>query len=111
MLGYDQVTNTIAYEGTIHTDGYGVYDAVASRFGLRHGGCLAHARRKFTDLAPEVTLPVLLFIQRIYQIEKQTRQTAAPPACRLPRTSISRTTSSRSSNAFRTTPPRSKPPR
>ena len=85
MLGYDQVTNTIAYEGTIHTDGYGVYDAVASRFGLRHGGCLAHARRKFTDLAPEVTLPVLLFIQRIYQIEKQTRQTAAPPACREPR--------------------------
>ncbi len=85
MLGYDEVTNTIAYEGTIHTDGYGVYDAVASKFGLRHGCCLAHARRKFTDLgpaAPEVTLPVFLFIQRIYQIEKQTRQSAAPPACR-----------------------------
>jgi transposase len=85
MLGYDEATNTIAYEGTIHTDGYGVYDAVASKFGLRHGGCLAHARRKFTDLgsaAPEVTLPVFLFIQRIYRIEKQTRQTAAPPACR-----------------------------
>ena len=85
MLGYDKVTNTIAYEGGIHTDGYGVYDAVASRFGLRHGGCLAHARRKFTDLgpaAPEVTLPVFLLIQRIYQIEKQARQTAAPPPCR-----------------------------
>jgi transposase len=85
MLGYDEVTNTIAYEGGIHTDGYGVYDAVASKFGLRHGGCLAHARRKFTDLgsaSPEVTLPVFLFIQRIYQIEEQTRQTAAPPACR-----------------------------
>ena len=85
MLGYDQVTNTIAYQGTIHTDGYGVYDAVASKFGLRHGGCLAHVRRKFTDLgpaAPEVTLHVFLLIQRIYQIEKQTRQSAAPPACR-----------------------------
>ena len=85
MLGYDEVTNTIAYEGGIHTDGYGVYDAVASKFGLRHGGCLAHARRKFTDLgpaAPEVTLPVFLYIQRIYQIEKQTRQTGAPPPCR-----------------------------
>lgn len=30
--------------------------------------------------APEVTLPVFLLIQRIYQIEKQTRLTAAPPA-------------------------------
>ena len=85
MLGYDEATNTIAFQGTLHTDGYGVYDAVAARFGLRHAGCLAHARRKFTDLgpaAPEVTLPVFLFIQRIYQIEKQTRQTAAPPPCR-----------------------------
>lgn len=85
MLGYDEVTHTIAYEGAIHTDGYAVYDAVATKFGLRHGGCLAHVRRKFTDLgsaAPEVTLPVFLHIQRIYQIEKQTRQTEAPPACR-----------------------------
>ena len=85
MLGYDEVTNTIAYEGGIHTDGYGVYDAIAEKFGLRHGGCLAHTRRKFTDLgpaAPEITLPIFLHIQRIYQIEKQTRQTAAPPACR-----------------------------
>jgi len=30
--------------------------------------------------SPEVTLPVFLFIQRIYQIEKQTRQTAASPS-------------------------------
>lgn len=85
MLGYDEATNTIAFEGTIHTDGYTVYDTVATKFGLRHGGCLAHARRKFTELgpaAPEVTLPIFLFIQRIYQIEKHTRQTAAPPACR-----------------------------
>jgi transposase len=85
MLGYDKATNTIAFEGTIHTDGYTVYDTVAKNHGLRHGGCLAHARRKFTDLgpaAPEITLPIFLFIQRIYQIETQTRQTAAPPACR-----------------------------
>ena len=85
MLGYDEATNTIAYEGTIHTDGYIVYDTVASRFGLRHGGCLAHARRKFTELgksAPEVTIPVLHFIQRLYVIEKQMRKTSAPHACR-----------------------------
>jgi transposase len=85
MLGYDEVTNTITYEGAIHTDGYAVYDAVAAKFGLRHGGCLAHTRRKFTDLgpaSPDVTLPILLAIQHIYQIETQTRQTGAPPACR-----------------------------
>jgi transposase len=85
MLGYDETTNTIAFNGAIHTDGYAVYDAVASKFGLRHGGCLSHVRRKFTDLGnscPEVTVPVLLFIQRIYRIETQSRQTCAPPACR-----------------------------
>ena len=85
FLGYDQATNTIAYQGGIHTDGYNVYDSVAAKHGLRHAGCLAHTRRKFTDLgkaSPEVTVPILLYIQRIYHIEKQTRQTAAPPACR-----------------------------
>ena len=85
MLGYDPDTNTIAFEGTIHTDGYIVYDTVAAKFGLRHGGCLAHTRRKFTDLgsaSPEITIPVLHFIQRIYRIEAQTRKTAAPSACR-----------------------------
>jgi transposase len=85
FLGYDQQTNTIAYQGTIHTDGYIVYETVAAQHGLRHAGCLTHARRKFTDLgkaSPEVTIPILLFIQRIYHIEKQTRQTGAPAACR-----------------------------
>ena len=85
MLGYDQATNTLAYTGKIHTDAYIVYDTIATRFGLDHGGCLVHARRKFTDLgeaSPEITIPVLLFIQQIYFIEKQTRKTAAPPACR-----------------------------
>jgi transposase len=85
FLGYDGETNTIAYQGGIHTDGYSVYDAVAAKHGLRHAGCLAHTRRKFTDLGkanPEITVPILLYIQRIYHIEKQTRQSAAPPACR-----------------------------
>jgi transposase len=85
FLGYDKETNTIAYQGIIHTDGYTVYDTVAAKHGLRHAGCLAHTRRKFTDLgkaAPEVTIPILLYIQRIYQIEKQLRQTAAPAPCR-----------------------------
>ena len=85
FLGYDEQTNTIAYQGTIQTDGYIVYQTVAAQHGLRHAGCLTHARRKFTDLgnaSPEVTLSILLHIQRIYHIEKQTRQTGAPAVCR-----------------------------
>lgn len=85
MLGYDPTTGKIAWQGTLHTDGYSVYDLVAKDHRLDHGGCLAHVRRKFTELgnqAPEVTIPVLLHIQRLYQIEKQTRLTKAPAACR-----------------------------
>jgi hypothetical protein len=67
--GYDEETNTIAYQGAMHTDGYSVYDIVATKHGLRYAGCLSHTRRKFTDLgkaSPEVTVPILLYIQRIY---------------------------------------------
>ena len=42
MLGYDEATNTIAFTGTIHSDGYTVYDTIAAKHGLRHAGCLAH---------------------------------------------------------------------
>ncbi len=85
MLGHDELTNTISYQGTLHSDGYIVYDTIAKKYGLRHAGCLAHIRRKFTDLGtahPAVTVPILLYIQQIYFIEKQTRLTAAPPTCR-----------------------------
>lgn len=85
FLGHDPETNTIAWRGTMHTDGYGVYDAVAGAHGLRHAGCLAHIRRKFVELGdatPEVTLPVLLHIQRLYRIERQMGQSGAPPPCR-----------------------------
>lgn len=85
FLGYDAETNTLAWTGVPHTDGYGVYDVLSSLHGLRHAGCLAHIRRKFTDLgskSPEVTVPVLLQIQWIYRIEKQMQQSGAPPPCR-----------------------------
>jgi transposase len=86
FLGYDEETNTIGYTGTLQCDGYSAYSAMAARFlSIRLAGCLAHIRRKFVEaksLAPEITLPILLLIGRIYRIEKQTRQTGAPPACR-----------------------------
>ncbi len=85
FLGHDAETNTLAWNGTMHTDGYTVYDTVSRHHGLRHAGCLAHIRRKFTDLghkSPEATLPVLLRIQWIYRIEKQMQFSGAPPPCR-----------------------------
>jgi len=86
FLGYDEETGTIGYAGTIQCDGFSAYSALAARFlTIRLAGCLAHIRRKFVearDQAPEITLPILRLIQRIYVIEKQTRQTGAPPACR-----------------------------
>jgi hypothetical protein len=86
FLGHDKETNTLGYAGTIQCDGYSAYVALAARFKtIRLAGCLAHIRRKFVEaksLSPEITLPVLLLIGRIYQIERQTRQTQAPPACR-----------------------------
>lgn len=91
FLGYDEATRTIAFQGDIQCDGYVVYESVAGRFeGIRLAGCLAHIRREYIKvgtMAPEVTIPVLLLIQRIYFIESQmrqsaTRETAAPPACR-----------------------------
>jgi len=86
FLGYDEETGTIGYAGTIQCDGYSAYSALAARFmTIRLAGCLAHIRRKFVeaiDLAPDITLPILLLIQRIYFIEKQTRWSNAPHACR-----------------------------
>jgi transposase len=86
FLGYDEETGTIGYAGTLQCDGFSAYSALAARFmAIRLAGCLAHIRRKFVeakDLAPDITLPILLLIQHIYRIEKETRKTNAPPACR-----------------------------
>jgi transposase len=86
FLGYDEQTGTIGYAGDIQCDGFSAYSALAERFmTIRLAGCLAHIRRKFVeaiDLAPDITLPIVMLIQRIYFIEKQTRWSKAPPACR-----------------------------
>ena len=86
FLGHDEQTGTIGYAGVIQCDGFSAYTALAARFKtIRLAGCLAHIRRKFVeaiDHAPDITLPILQLIQRIYFIEKKTRQSNAPPACR-----------------------------
>ena len=88
FLGYDEATNTILYEGVLQCDGYSAYQALARRFaGIRLAGCLAHIRRKFVEAmqqAPEVVLPMLAVMQRLYRIEKRLREgEAATDDCRL----------------------------
>jgi transposase len=73
------------YQGYLQTDGYAGYDKSGARDGVKHVGCLAHARRKFFDavkaqhkvggdgekgLAPQA----LLLIRKLYAIEKAARE-------------------------------------
>lgn len=86
VLDYDQETGTIAYEGKLQCDGYQVYQALAKRFkNIRLAGCLAHLRRKFYEARkehPEICMPILLCIQRIYRIERWIKKGGSPPGCR-----------------------------
>jgi len=65
------------WSGTLTCDDYGGYDVVFRRDGCIEAGCLAHARRKFDELAKANASPVAtLAIQRIarlYRVESQVR--------------------------------------
>lgn len=86
IIGLDEETSTTLFKGIIQCDGYSAYQALVARYGgIRLAGCLAHIRRKFIEArgqAPEVVLPILLAIQKLYRIEKWLRKTKAPPDCR-----------------------------
>ena len=64
------------FSGTLMTDGYSVYDAVAKSNDLTHLGCWAHARRYFkeaSDAQPKGTSgkpeQALSYIQKLFRIE------------------------------------------
>ena len=67
------------YQGIVQTDGYAGYDFLNDRKGIFHGGCWAHARRKFTEAAKgsgksakSGSVDVALgYIRRIYEIEAE----------------------------------------
>lgn len=69
------------FTGTVQTDGYAGYPAVCLKNGLRHAGCWAHARRKFDEALKAQDAKgqakagkaskALIFIQKLYRIEKQ----------------------------------------
>lgn len=66
------------WAGTLTCDDYAGYDVVFKREGCIEAGCLAHARRKFDELAKASASPVaaqaMVRIARIYHIESQARQ-------------------------------------
>ena len=64
--------------GTLTCDDYGGYDIVFRREGCIEAGCLAHARRKFDELAKANASPVaqqaIVRIARIYRVESEARK-------------------------------------
>jgi len=73
------------FEGYLQTDGYDGYNAVVALNGLTHVGCMAHARRKFSEALKAQGKKKqrgkahrgLALIQKLYRVEKQTRKLTA----------------------------------
>lgn len=70
------------WAGTLTCDDYAGYDVVFKREGCIEAGCLAHARRKFDELAKANASPVAALaiqrIARIYKVESHAREMADP---------------------------------
>jgi len=70
------------FKGYLQADGYDGYNAVVAANGLTRLGCMAHARRKFTDAIKAQgrnrkrgqAHRGLALIRKLYRIEKQARQ-------------------------------------
>lgn len=70
------------YSGVVQSDGYSGYDFLDHIPEISHGGCLAHARRKFTDAqkargknAKPGSIDVALsYIRKIYAVESEAKR-------------------------------------
>ncbi|VAW79458.1 Mobile element protein [hydrothermal vent metagenome] len=70
------------FMGCLQTDGYDGYNAVVAANGLTHVGCMAHARRKFSEAVKAQgknkkkgkAHQGLVLIQKLYRVEKQARR-------------------------------------
>lgn len=65
------------FQGALQTDGYQAYDTFEKRDGVTLSGCMAHARRKFTEALDndrERAESVLADMQRLYAVERQARE-------------------------------------
>jgi len=70
------------FKGYLQTDGYDGYNAAAAMKGRTHMGCMAHARRKFSEAVKAQGKKKrsgkahrgLALIQKLYRVEKQARK-------------------------------------
>jgi len=70
------------FTGYLQTDGYDGYNAVVAKNKLMHVGCMAHARRKFSEAVKAQGKKKkrgkahrgLALIQKLYRVEKQARK-------------------------------------
>ena len=70
------------FTGYLQTDGYDGYNAVVAKNKLTHVGCMAHARRKFSEAVKAQGKKKkrgkahrgLALIQKLYRVEKQSRK-------------------------------------
>ncbi len=73
------------FKGYLQTDGYDGYNAVVAANGLVHVGCMAHARRRFSDAVKAQGRNKkrgkahrgLTLIRKLYRIERQARKLTA----------------------------------
>jgi len=74
------------FEGKVQCDGYAAYGGLGEK--ITWVGCMAHARRGFSDaqkLSPKDRLPMEVIgrIQELYVIEEEARQSGMSPEARL----------------------------
>jgi len=73
------------FKGYLQTDGYDGYNAVVAANGLVHVGCMAHARRRFSDAVKAQGRNKkrgkahrgLALIRKLYRLERQARKLTA----------------------------------
>lgn len=87
IIRVDEQTQMTEFKGILQCDGYSAYQALVNRYGgIKLAGCLAHIRRKFYDARkqePEMVLPILHSIQKLYRIEQHLRDHKIPPDCKM----------------------------
>ena len=82
LLGYDEETQTLDFEGILQCDGYTCYETLARAYkSIKLGACMAHIRRKFLEdssLQQEPWIAYLLkAIKTLYRIERRLKHTGA----------------------------------
>lgn len=71
------------FSGTLQVDGYAGYNEAVEECQLTRAACWAHVRRKFENALKteeEMSAEILLFIQKLYRVERDIREQEQGPA-------------------------------